>query len=53
MTTIQFKEKREVSRNVRFTKTEIKSIYAYCKRKKMQFSDLVRESVMKNINNEA
>lgn len=53
MTTIQFKEKKDVNRNVRFTKSEIKLIYAFCKRNKMQFSDLVRVSVMKNISHEA
>lgn len=53
MSTKNFKEKREVSRTIRFTKTEIKMIYSYLKRKKMQFSDFARESVIKNISDES
>ncbi len=49
MSTVSYKEKLDVSRNTRWTKKQMKEIYAFCKKNKVQFSDLVRESVMRTI----
>ncbi|MDP3461477.1 MAG: hypothetical protein Q8S18_01680 [Bacteroidales bacterium] len=49
MRTIQFKEKLEVVRHVRFSKSQMNEIYVYCRNHRIQFSDLVRNAVERAI----
>jgi len=53
MSTVRFKEKLEKPLAVRFTKKQRRSIIVYCKKNKIQFSDLVRNTVMKEVGDES
>jgi hypothetical protein len=49
MRTIQFKEKLEVVRHVRFSKSQMDEIYIFCRNHRIPFSDLVRDAVAKAV----
>jgi len=46
------KERLTVTRTIRFSKTQLKRITVYCTKNKIDFSDFMRASALKCINDE-